>query len=69
MTANQMIVALQAAMTANGGDVPIVLQVSGAHAANDKISSVSSVILSGAVVSTYPGAQSTTPAVVNILLP
>jgi hypothetical protein len=71
MNANAMIAALQAAVASNGGnDLPIVHQVSAAHAAGDKMSSVSSVIFVGATVLEGPGAPTTQiPAVVNVLLP
>ena len=71
MTANQLITALQACVASNANvDVPLMFQVNGAHAAGDKMSSISSVTYVGPTVVEAPGTPSIEVAsVVNILLP
>lgn len=71
MSAVEMVAALQSAEAYNGNaDAPIVLQVSAAKDAGQKISSVSSITFVGPTVHVGPGDSSVeTPAVINVLLP
>ena len=71
MTANQLIAALQSCVASNANvDVPLMFQVNGAHAAGDKMSSVSSVIYAGPTIMEAPGSPTVqVAAVCNILLP